>query len=169
MKKSLLLLLSLLSISCSNYRLIKLNENQTAIKFKTSTIEVDNELLEYVIEFVDEAQEHGIQVEDISRTYLGIYCDEIPLGMVGVTNFNFPYNSYSMIDCENIKSNNKLRIAVFHEMGHKYITWGHCHTFCDQIMTSMLNDKGVYNDWEHQKEVLFNNLEHKGFNLTKDE
>lgn len=169
MKKSLLILTSLLLISCSNYRIVKLNEKQTAIKFKTATIEVDNELLEYAIEFVEEAQRYGIEVEKISRSYLGIYCDETPFGMVGVTNLNFPYYSYSLINCEDIKSNNRLRTVVFHELGHKYVTWGHCHALCDQIMSSTVNDRMIYGDWGEQKEVFFKNLKHEGFYSPKKE
>ena len=88
--------------------------------------------------------------------------------MIGVTSLNFPENTYSLIDCENIKSNNRLRIVVFHEMAHKYVTWGHCHTLCNQIMTSTINNKAIYGDWEKQKEVLFTNGIHEGLNLEID-
>jgi predicted Zn-dependent protease len=151
------------------YKLVKVNSKQTQIKFKTATIEVDNELLEYTIEFIEEAYKHDINVEMVSRSYMGIYCDETPFGMVGITDLNFPHYSYSLINCENIQSNNRLRAVIFHELGHKYVTWGHCHAYCDQIMSSVMNDRMVYGDWSKQKEIFFKNIKHDGIILPKKE
>lgn len=163
--KIIIALLGLTLLSCSDklrYKVNSISDTRSQIEFKTSTIQVDNILLPYVEEFIVEADKYDIDVETISQHYLGVFCDETPMGTVGVTIMDYPNDDYTLIDYENNKASNKLRLIVFHEMGHKYVAIGHCHILCDQIMTATLNNRVVYCDWENKKKMFFTNAEHTG-------
>jgi hypothetical protein len=168
MKKTILIILLGLSLlSCSDklkYKVYYVSDTRSEIEFKESSIEVDNILLPYVKEFFNEAYNNGIDVENISKTFQGIYLEDIQDGINGITFLNYPDKSFSLIN-NNIKSTNKLRLTIFHELAHKYIAWGHCHTYCNEIMSSTLNFKLLYSDWNKRKEILFKNTKHKGLNL----
>lgn len=140
----------------------KIGETRTELIFETSSIEVDNILLPYVREFMDEAKKYNINIDKISRHYMGIYSDYPPDKAIGIA-FKKEYgtDAYSLISPLLETFINKLRVIVFHELAHYYLNGKHCHRFCTEIMSATLNRNSIYNNWEKQKKALFLNIKHE--------
>lgn len=155
----------ILAYNCSSIKLY--NEvrhetmDRTIMEFKDGSFEVDNKLVPYVKEFIEEAEKNGRDMSEFSITYLGIYYDILPYGYYGVTYNQQPEGlNYSIINSMLKEFPNKTRTLVFHEMSHALGYTGHCHDKCDQIMSAKLNESNFYNDWKKQKKILFNNKKH---------
>lgn len=155
----------ILSPNIKPYRITKVAETRSEIVFKTSTIEVDNILLPYVIEFIDEAFEYDIDIEQLSKIFTGVYYDETPRGLIGI--FYRGQNPYCLISPLLETTINKLRITVFHELSHYYLNRKHCHTYCKQIMSEIFNVYAVYNNWDEQKRILFEHKPHNNYYLYR--
>lgn len=166
MKKLITILLAGLFLTCTtanklNYSVKEIADTRSEIVLNNSTFEVDNSLLPYVEEFINEAHSYDIKVDSISKTYMGIYVDYPPAGMVGVTFLRYPNGlDYSLVHPESLISINKTRALVFHEMAHKYLKYPHCHTVCDQLMSTIAASQVFYGEWEKQKEILFKQTDH---------
>jgi len=146
--------------SCTLYTKEKVGEAQTKIHFKNNSIEVDNPLLFWTEEFLKEASNH-VDVDSISKNYVGIYVGTPSLGDLGTTYFREDGSIYSVISPIN-NTNNRLRIIVYHELAHAYLgSPGHCHELCGEIMSAGIGNTVWYRDWEAQKEVLFNKTKHE--------
>lgn len=148
----------------SNYTINEIYETRSKIVFKTSSIEVDNILLPYVKEFLDDAIRYNINIDSLSRDFMGIYYDYTPYKLVGIVFKKTPTRaSYSLVSPLLETFINKLRIIVFHELSHYYLNRKHCHRFCSEIMSNIANASSIYNNFEEQKKVMFENLPHEPF------
>jgi len=131
------------------------------IEFKTSSFEVDNILLPFVEEFVTEAIKHDINMDSLSRTYMGIYYDNpsIP-NYIGITWTKMPDSSDVSLVSRDLRTINKVRHNVFHEMAHKFLDAKHCHYQCYGLM-SEINSNFYYLNWEKLKNDLFTGGKHE--------
>jgi len=170
MKKSLkniiaTILVSIAIISCSTSKIItkksELGINRTELHFKNNSIEVDNVLLPYVEEFVEEAIKYNINVDSISKNFLGIYVEYTPKGTLGVTYKQQPEGLDFCLIAPIIAANKKkARLIVFHELAHAYMSRTHCHKFCREIMSANISVHTIYNDWNNQKKIFFKEIKH---------
>lgn len=151
----------------TTYKKIVINDSQCRLVFNdTISFTTDKKLLPYVEGFIADYISNGYTQKDLlyhADTYLGIYIDHTPKGKYGVTFMNIRKegNDFTIITPSIVESPNKLRVLVYHEMGHKFLTdRSHCHEHCDQIFSAYLRIGNFYNDWEKQKKILFKRLEH---------
>lgn len=153
MKLKLLIFLLVFQFSFSQ------EEQEIDFNLPRNYIEISEALEPYVEEFILEAQERGFYVrsylmEKIDYIYL---VDNIPnnkLGFVGEDKRGF-YVSSSIDDSEM-----KLRLTVFHEIGHILKNTGEHSCFvCYDIMSEHNpNDLSVYEDdlfWEEKLNNYF--------------
>lgn len=160
MKRILLLITSLLILNVVSCNKIEKELDISEVKFGNNIVEVDNRVLPYVEEFKKECEKWDIDVDDHMKGYIGIYVDEEMIGKYGktigslVTNFGF-----SLINKDILDNRNKVRVIVFHELGHR-LGFEHCHKKCSAIMSSIGGMSSFYNVWEAQKVQMFGRVPH---------
>lgn len=130
--------------------------NRTIIHFSDSKIEVDNALLHYTESYINTAISNGMDMNELSKNFLGIYIELIPVDHWGATMTNEDGTYFVLINTT-VTTENKLRLVIFHELSHYYITpRTHCHAICGDIMSAEAGYNNFYKDWEAQKAILFN-------------
>lgn len=167
-KLIMILLVMVLGVSCKSqdYKVRFIGSNRHKITLNDSiSIEADLELSKYVTEFIDDYLEHGYSKEELnyfSKDLMGVYIDHLEYGKYGTTFYQQPYGKDYIIISPIIRGNTKkLRLVVYHELGHIYLdNIEHCHKKCNQIFSAILGYDNFYNDWENQKKIFFNRKQH---------
>lgn len=154
-----------LTMSCNKYKIKRSGNIDTIYINDTVSIESDTLITKYVIEFLDDYTKHTSSKDNIeyhSNKFLGIYLDYLPPGKYGLTLYRQPeLKNYSLITPLIKNNQNKLRLVVFHELGHIYLqNINHCHDKCDEIFSAYLNNDNFYNEWNKQKKIFFNREQH---------
>ena len=156
-------------ISCALLYSIVFSCN-TAKPQVTFDTHIDDEIKEYVEEFIVEGKKRGFNAEpyikiidsirinyDMEYGYLGLYTPK--------THEKFNY-FYGTVDISPINMSSKmlLKSTVFHELGHVCGYQGHPCDLCPDIMSSVtrinLEDKDIKDkvSWDAKVDVLFKQI-----------
>ena len=149
--------------SCSQelqYSVVDDGPGYQTVHINEETLKVSDGLLPNVLEFLMEAHRYEHDVENLTKHLDSIVYGPLTAEFAGVTFVPEAFNMYTLINYRAIDYPEFQRIIVFHELGHAYLGRRHCHSICDEVMSSILGWKKVRNNWEETKEVFFKNSSH---------